>query len=273
MTQRILLAYSGEPATAAAIAWLRETYDADVVTLTLDVGQGNDLEEARLRALAAGALRAHVIDVRDEFARGYALPALQAKPLAPHVGGEAAVAQLAAPLVASKLVEIAAIENATSVAHALAAPDALELAVASIAPHLGIIALPPVVDARHSRTAGAANLLVRPAVDAARALDIAAHIDITFEGGVPVAVNGVGFELTDLIECVSLIAGRHAIGGARPVPAPAATVLAAAYAALPGASGVIRLKLFKGELTVLAVDDLARPDADVSSPALLVNHA
>src|SRR4051794_41797520 len=76
--QRIVLAYSGGLDTSLAIAWLAEKYDAEVIAVTLDIGQGRELTDVRERALGVGAVRAHVLDVRDEFAREYILPALQA---------------------------------------------------------------------------------------------------------------------------------------------------------------------------------------------------
>ena len=75
---RIVLAYSGGLDTSVAIAWIAETYNAEVIAVTLDLGQGRELTDVRERALAVGATRAHVLDVREEFARGYILPALQA---------------------------------------------------------------------------------------------------------------------------------------------------------------------------------------------------
>src|SRR5450759_5261688 len=75
---RIVLAYSGGLDTSVAIAWLAEQYGAEVIAVTLDLGQGRELTDVRERALAIGATRAHVLDVRDEFAREYILPALQA---------------------------------------------------------------------------------------------------------------------------------------------------------------------------------------------------
>ena len=70
--ERIVLAYSGGLATSAAIPWLADTYAAEVITVTVDLGQGRELEEVRDRALATGALRAHVFDERDAFARDVA---------------------------------------------------------------------------------------------------------------------------------------------------------------------------------------------------------
>ena len=75
---RIVLAYSGGLGASVAIPWLKEQYCADIIAVTLDVGQGDDLEEVRDRALASGALRAHVLDVREEFAHEYILRALRA---------------------------------------------------------------------------------------------------------------------------------------------------------------------------------------------------
>src|SRR5439155_5415006 len=78
MTKRIVLAYSGGLDTSVAIPWLAERFGAEVIAVTLDLGQGRELTDIRERALTVGALRAHVLDVRDEFAREYILPALQA---------------------------------------------------------------------------------------------------------------------------------------------------------------------------------------------------
>ena len=70
---RIVLAYSGGLDTSVAIPWLAERYGAEVVAVTLDLGQGRELEDIRERALAIGAVRAHVLDVREEFARDVVL--------------------------------------------------------------------------------------------------------------------------------------------------------------------------------------------------------
>ncbi|HTL01962.1 MAG TPA: argininosuccinate synthase, partial [Vicinamibacterales bacterium] len=112
---RIVLAYSGGLDTSVAIPWLKEKYNAEIIAVTLDLGQGRELTQIRERAIGAGAVRCHVLDVREEFAREYILPALQAGamyeeryPLATALGR---------PLIAKKLVEIAQMENATAIAH------------------------------------------------------------------------------------------------------------------------------------------------------------
>ena len=76
--ERIVVAYSGGLDTSVAIRWLAEQYGAEIVAVTLDIGQGRELADIRERALALGAVRAHVIDAREEFVRDYIIPALQA---------------------------------------------------------------------------------------------------------------------------------------------------------------------------------------------------
>ena len=113
--ERIVLAYSGGLDTSVAIAWLAEHYDAEIIAVTLDLGQGRELTDVRERALAVGAMRAHVLDVRDEFARDYILPALQAGAL--YEDRYPLATALGRPLIASKLVEVARMEGAVTIAH------------------------------------------------------------------------------------------------------------------------------------------------------------
>jgi argininosuccinate synthase len=140
--QRIVLAYSGGLDTSVAIAWLKERLDAEVIAVTLDLGQGRELTDVRERALAVGAVRAHVLDVRDEFAREYILPALQAGAL--YEDRYPLATALGRPLIARKLVEVARMEGATTIAHGCngKANDELrlELGVRALDPSLTIVA-------------------------------------------------------------------------------------------------------------------------------------
>ncbi len=113
--ERIVLAYSGGLDTSVAIPWLAETYGAAVIAVTMDLGQGENLDSARDRALATGAVGAHVIDVRDEFAQCYILPALQAGAI--YEDRYPLATALGRPLIARKLVEIAHAERAGAIAH------------------------------------------------------------------------------------------------------------------------------------------------------------
>jgi hypothetical protein len=112
---RIVLAYSGNPTTTVAISWLAEQYGAEVVTVTLDLDQRTGLEATRDRALAAGAVRAHVVDACDEFARDFIVPALRAGAVTPD--GDLVMAALTRPVIAKHLVAIAQLEGAAAVAH------------------------------------------------------------------------------------------------------------------------------------------------------------
>ena len=113
--ERIVLAYSGGLDTSVAIPWLAEKYHAEIIAVTMDLGQGKELEQVRDRALATGAARAHVLDLREEFARDYILPALKADAI--YEDRYPMATSLGRPLIAQKLVEIAEIEQATAVAH------------------------------------------------------------------------------------------------------------------------------------------------------------
>ncbi len=112
---RIVLAYSGGLDTSVAVRWLIEHYQAEVIAVTLDLGQGKELDDARASALAVGATRAHVVDVRDEFAAEYILPALQAGAI--YEDQYPLATALGRPLIAKQLVEIARLEGTDSIAH------------------------------------------------------------------------------------------------------------------------------------------------------------
>ena len=112
---RIVLAYSGGLDTSVAVRWLADKYDAEVVAVTLDLGQGRELDDIRERALGVGAVRAHVIDVREEFIQEYILPSLQAGAI--YEDKYPLATALGRPLIAKKLVEVAEIENASMIAH------------------------------------------------------------------------------------------------------------------------------------------------------------
>lgn len=113
--ERIVVAYSGGLDTSVAIPWLAEKYGAEIIAVTMDMGQGKELEEVRDRALSTGAVRAHVLDVREEFAREYIIRALKADAI--YEDRYPMATALGRPLIAQKLVEIADIEQATAVAH------------------------------------------------------------------------------------------------------------------------------------------------------------
>ena len=140
--KRIVLAYSGGLDTSVAIRWLAEKYEAEIIAVTLDLGQGQELTDVRERALAVGAVRAHVIDARDEFARDYVLPALQARAI--YEERYLLASALGRPLIAKHLVAIARMEGAGAVAHGCTGKDndqvGLDVSVRALDPALELIA-------------------------------------------------------------------------------------------------------------------------------------
>ncbi len=140
--KKIVLAYSGGLDTSVAVRWLKEHYDADVATLTLDLGGPVDLEGARQRALAIGAVRADVLDAREEFVRDFVWPALQAGAL--YEGVYPLATALGRPLIAKHLVRIAADEQAFAIAHGCTGKGndqvRFDVSAAALAPQIKVIA-------------------------------------------------------------------------------------------------------------------------------------
>ncbi len=113
--KKVVLAYSGGLDTSVAVAWLREQYGCEVVTLTVDLGGGSLREGVERRAMSAGATRAYVVDARERFVTDFVWPHLQANAL--YQGAYPLATALARPLIAQLLVEVAQREGADAVAH------------------------------------------------------------------------------------------------------------------------------------------------------------
>jgi len=151
MRNKVVLAYSGGLDTSVAIKWIIEKYDSDVITVTVDVGQGDDPDIIRKRAERIGAIKHYSIDAKDEFAGDYVYPAVKANAL--YQGKYPISTALSRPLIASKLVEIANKERASAVAHGCTGKGndqvRFDVTVASLAPKMKIIA--PIREWRLSR--------------------------------------------------------------------------------------------------------------------------
>jgi argininosuccinate synthase len=249
---RVVLAYSGGVDTSVAIPWLIEHHQAEVVTVTLDIGQGIELEEVRDRALASGAVRAHVIDARDQFARDFIRPALQARAI--YEDRYPLSTALGRPLVARQLVDIARIEAATAVAHGAGRGQdraRLETAVRALDPSFDVlaparlsgqtraeavdyarrrgVALPATAESpyridrnlwgRSITGAGLDDPWREPPDDiyaltrgAGDGPESPAYVEIEFDAGVPSSLNGVAMSLVELIQSLETIAGAHGVG-------------------------------------------------------------
>lgn len=147
--EKVILAYSGGLDTSVAITWLMKDYD--VVAVCMDVGEGKDLDFIHDKALKVGAVESYVLDVKDEFAEEYVLPALQA-----HTYYEQKyplISALSRPVISKKLVEIAHKTGATTIAHGCTGKGndqvRFEVAIAALDPKLKVIA--PVREWKWSR--------------------------------------------------------------------------------------------------------------------------
>ena len=142
MEKKIVLAYSGGLDTSFSIKWIQEKYDAEVITMTADVGQGDDLRLVEEKAKTIGALRHYSLDVKEEFVRDYVFASVKANGL--YEGQYPISTALARPLIASKLVEIAKKEGAMGVAHGCTGKGndqvRFDITVMALAPELQIVA-------------------------------------------------------------------------------------------------------------------------------------
>jgi len=249
----IVLAYSGGLDTSVAIPWLTEKYGAQIIAVTLDLGQGRELNQIRERAMSTGAIRCHVLDVREEFARDYILPALQADAL--YEERYPLATALSRPLIARKLVEIARMENAGAIAHGCTAKGndqvRIDVSVRAIDPDIQVIAparewgmtrqeeiayararhlsVPTTIVSPYSTDQNLwgrsveCGMLEDPwneppddiytlTKSPADAPALPAYVEIGWQDGVPVTVNGVEMSLVEVIDSLETIAGVHGVG-------------------------------------------------------------
>lgn len=140
--KKIVLAYSGGLDTSVIVKWLQDAYQAEVVTFTADLGQGEEIEPARQKAQAAGIKDIFIEDLREEFVRDYCFPMVRAN--AVYEGQYLLGTSIARPLISKRLVEIAHETGADAVAHGATGKGndqvRFELAVAALDPALKVIA-------------------------------------------------------------------------------------------------------------------------------------
>lgn len=140
--QKIVLAYSGGLDTSVILAWLKETYDAEIITFTADIGQKDELDGLEAKALKTGATKAYIDDLREEFAKDFIYPMFQSGAL--YEGQYLLGTSIARPLIAKRMVEIARAEGATAIAHGATGKGndqvRFELTAAALAPELDVIA-------------------------------------------------------------------------------------------------------------------------------------
>jgi argininosuccinate synthase len=139
---KVVLAYSGGLDTSVAVRWLKEKYNLDVITLTIDVGNERDFSAIREKALKVGAVRALVIDAKELFVNHFIFPALQGDAI--YEGQYPLATALSRPLMAKLLVDTALEEEASAVAHGCTGKGndqvRFEVGINALSPNLRVIA-------------------------------------------------------------------------------------------------------------------------------------
>jgi argininosuccinate synthase len=255
---RVLLLYSGGLDTSVMLKWIQDSYGAEVVCLTVNLGQpGEDYAVIEGKALQLGALECHVVDAREEFARAFVLPAIRANAL--YGGGYPLFTALGRPLIAKLAVEHARKSGCDTIAHGCTGKGndqvRIEATIATLAPELKVIApvrswqmgreeeiayahehgIPIkssqgaegqapysiddnlwgrssegrwIEDLGHAPDDDVFQLVTRPE----DAPDEPELVELSFERGVPVALNGERLPAVALIERVAEIGAGHGIG-------------------------------------------------------------
>lgn len=139
---KIVLAYSGGLDTSIILKWLKETYDAEIIAFTADIGQKEELDGLEEKAIQTGASKVYIDDLQEEFAKDFIFPMFQAGTM--YEGQYLLGTSIARPLIAKRMVEIARAEGAKYIAHGATGKGndqvRFELGVAALAPEIEIIA-------------------------------------------------------------------------------------------------------------------------------------
>ncbi|MDI6736720.1 MAG: argininosuccinate synthase [bacterium] len=290
--KKIVLSYSGGLDTSVMIKWLKEHYEAkacpvEVIALAVDLGQGEDFEKLRTKAIASGAAKIYIEDVQQEFIEEFIFPALKSNAI--YEGKYLLATSLSRPLIAKKLVEVAKKENASILAHGCTGKGndqvRFEVTIAALAPELEVLAPArvwefksreeeveyalkhniPVAVTKKNPYSIDKNLWgisiecgpledpwVEPPEDAyqittspQKAPQEPAYLEIGFEKGVPIKLDGHEYPAIELIERLNKIGGKYGIGRVDMVEnrlvglksrevyeSPAATILFEAHNAL-----------------------------------------
>jgi argininosuccinate synthase len=254
--QKIVLAYSGGLDTSIILKWLQETYKADVVAFVADVGQGEETEPARQKAIDTGACAVYVEDLREEFVRDFVFPAMRANAI--YEGSYLLGTSVARPLIAKAQIDVLRKENADAVSHGATGKGndqvRFELTYYALEPNVTIIApwrdpkwdmpgrtemmafaekhgipIPVTQKKPYSMDRNLLHISFEGGVledpwneppedmfvlteDPRKAPDEPTYVEVDFEEGTPVAVNGERLSPADLLAKLNVVAGANGVG-------------------------------------------------------------
>lgn len=254
--KKVVLAYSGGLDTSVILRWLQDQYNAEVVTFTADIGQGEEVEPARAKAEMLGIKEIFIEDLREEFVRDYVFPMFRANPL--YEGVYLLGTSIARPLIAKRQIEIARAVGADAVSHGATGKGndqvRFELAYYALQPDIKVIApwrewdlgsrtklieyaeqnqipiprdkrgeAPFSVDANLLHISAEGKVLEDPwvapeeyifsrSVSPEDAPDSPTEIEIEFDAGDPVAIDGVAMSPATLLTRLNALGGANGIG-------------------------------------------------------------
>ncbi len=255
--KKAVLAYSGGLDTSIILKWLQDTYDCEVVTFTADLGQGEEVEEARAKAKACGVSSIYIEDLREEFVRDYVFPMFRANAI--YEGEYLLGTSIARPLISKRMIEIAEAEGADAVSHGATGKGndqvRFELGFYALKPDVKVIApwrewdlvsrndmldfaekhgIPVERKREGSKSPYSmdANLLHisyegydledpwcepsesmwRWSVSPENAPDEAEYIELSYQGGDIVAINGETMTPATVLTELNRVGGKHGIG-------------------------------------------------------------
>jgi len=254
--KKVVLAYSGGLDTSVILRWLQDEYNAEVVTFTADIGQGEEVEPARAKAEMLGIKEIYIEDLREEFVRDYVFPMFRANPL--YEGVYLLGTSIARPLIAKRQIEIAREVGADAVSHGATGKGndqvRFELGYYALQPDIRVIApwrewdlgsrtkliqyaeqnqipipkdkrgeAPFSVDANLLHISAEGKVLEDPwvapeeyvfsrSVSPEEAPDKPTEIEITFDNGDPVAIDGVAMSPATLLTRLNKLGGANGIG-------------------------------------------------------------
>lgn len=253
--KKAVLAYSGGLDTSIIISWLKENYGCEVIAMCADVGQGDEIEPLREKAIKSGASKIYICDLKEEFVRDFVFPTLKAHAI--YEGRYLLGTSFARPLIAKSLVKIAEEEGADAVAHGCTGKGndqvRFELTVKRLNPDLKIIApwrlwdiksredaidyaqargipVPVTKKDNYSMDRNLWHLshegsdlespanepdydrILKLTVSPEKAPDEPTYVEIEFEQGIPVKVDGKALDPVALISYLNDVAGRNGVG-------------------------------------------------------------
>ncbi len=256
--KKVVLAYSGGLDTSVIAKWLQQTYDCEVVTFTADIGQGAEVAPARAKAEAMGIKEIYIEDLREEFVRDYVNPMFRANAL--YEGEYLLGTSIARPLIAKRLIEIAAQTGADAISHGATGKGndqvRFELGAYALSPGIKVIApwrdwdlnsrdkllaycadndipvekkrgtkSPYSMDANLLHISYEGDILEDPGAEPEDAMwlwsvspeaapDVATYIELEYERGDIVAIDGEKLSPATVLEQLNRVAGANGIGRA-----------------------------------------------------------